>query len=143
MYHFMAGLFMTLFVPPLSKVKTRFTVPLRILLLFKIYSPTAVESLESEEEGVSEPESEEAGAVTGVAVVKTRRLGKVGLGVVNPSFSAVTRGPTISPRKLPNAATHGSAKFKKTGWIMVLLNKAGYTATPVACEWAGAVFEVT
>ena len=22
-------------------------------------------------------------------------------------------------------------------------NKAGYTATPVKCEWAGAVFEVT
>ena len=22
-------------------------------------------------------------------------------------------------------------------------NKAGYTATPVACGWAGAVFEVT
>ena len=22
-------------------------------------------------------------------------------------------------------------------------NKAGYTATPVACRWAGAVFEVT
>ena len=24
-----------------------------------------------------------------------------------------------------------------------LVNKAGYTATPVACGWAGAVFEVT
>ena len=23
------------------------------------------------------------------------------------------------------------------------LNKAGYTATPVACGWAGAIFEVT
>ena len=23
------------------------------------------------------------------------------------------------------------------------INKAGYTATPVACGWAGAVFEVT
>ena len=22
-------------------------------------------------------------------------------------------------------------------------NKAGYTATPVACRWAGAIFEVT
>ena len=27
-------------------------------------------------------------------------------------------------------------------WIS-LFNKAGYTATPVACGWAGAVFEVT
>ena len=23
------------------------------------------------------------------------------------------------------------------------VNKAGYTATPVACRWAGAIFEVT
>ena len=26
---------------------------------------------------------------------------------------------------------------------LVKMNKAGYTATPVACEWAGAVIEVT
>ena len=25
----------------------------------------------------------------------------------------------------------------------ILKNKAGYTATPVACKWAGAIFEVT
>ena len=25
----------------------------------------------------------------------------------------------------------------------VTINKAGYTATPVACGWAGAIFEVT
>ena len=27
--------------------------------------------------------------------------------------------------------------------LYLLLNKAGYTATPVACGWAGAVIEVT
>ena len=31
--------------------------------------------------------------------------------------------------------THGKAMFTK--------NKAGYTATPVACGWAGAIIEVT
>ena len=31
-------------------------------------------------------------------------------------------------------------------WLTIrrkLINKAGYTATPVACGWAGAIFEVT
>ena len=30
-----------------------------------------------------------------------------------------------------------------TGQLLALLNKAGYTATEVACGWAGAIFEVT
>ena len=33
--------------------------------------------------------------------------------------------------------THGQRKDA------LLVNKAGYMATQVACEWAGAVFEVT
>ena len=36
--------------------------------------------------------------------------------------------------------------FKPTGQAycaLVIKNKAGYTATKVACGWAGAVFEVT
>ena len=28
-------------------------------------------------------------------------------------------------------------------FLTFLINKAGYTATPVACGWAGAVIEVT
>ena len=39
------------------------------------------------------------------------------------------RGLNIEKKK-------GHESTKKT-------NKAGYTATPVACGWAGAVFEVT
>ena len=34
-------------------------------------------------------------------------------------------------------------RSKKTVVLVPYLNKAGYTATPVACGWAGAVFEVT
>ena len=30
-----------------------------------------------------------------------------------------------------------------TGQLLALLNKAGYTATEVACGWAGAIFEVS
>ena len=34
--------------------------------------------------------------------------------------------------------------FAALGWdCAVMLNKAGYTATPVACGWAGAVIELT
>ena len=29
------------------------------------------------------------------------------------------------------------------GWDDLSINKAGYTATPVACGWAGAIIEVT
>ena len=32
---------------------------------------------------------------------------------------------------------------KRQPWFNFCNNKAGYTATPVACGWAGAVFEVT
>ena len=31
-------------------------------------------------------------------------------------------------------------KFNRDAWMH--LNKAGYTATPVACGWAGAIFEL-
>ena len=34
-----------------------------------------------------------------------------------------------------------SGRFRSTGHS--LKNKAGYTATPVACGWAGAIIEVT
>ena len=34
-------------------------------------------------------------------------------------------------------------KFWANLRLMSLINKAGYTATPVACGWAGAIFEVT
>ena len=34
-------------------------------------------------------------------------------------------------------------KKKETGSITSLKNKAGYTATPVACGWAGAIIEVS
>ena len=98
--------------------------------LFKINSPTAVEPLEPEEDEEpedEEPEPEDAGAVVVVVVVVKTRLGKVGLGVVNPSFNAVTRGPTISPRKLPNADAHGSAKFRRTGWTIVSLKNESST----------------
>ena len=33
--------------------------------------------------------------------------------------------------------------IKKRQTLLRFKNKAGYTATPVACGWAGAVFEVT
>ena len=33
--------------------------------------------------------------------------------------------------------------YAKMNIFASLLNKAGYTATPVACGWTGAVFEVT
>ena len=29
------------------------------------------------------------------------------------------------------------------GHVKMFLNKAGYTATPVTCSWAGAIFEVS
>ena len=38
---------------------------------------------------------------------------------------------------------HMPKRGGKTEKQMRSENKAGYTATPVACEWAGAVFEVT
>ena len=28
-------------------------------------------------------------------------------------------------------------------WVRIVGNKAGYTATPVACGWAGAIIEVS
>ena len=34
-------------------------------------------------------------------------------------------------------------KKQKTFTAYLKKNKAGYTATPVACRWAGAMFEVT
>ena len=32
--------------------------------------------------------------------------------------------------------------FDGNGWNILVNDKAGYTATPVACGWAGAAFEV-
>ena len=33
--------------------------------------------------------------------------------------------------------------FKRSLQTIVTKNNAGYTAAPVACRWAGAIFEVT
>ena len=39
--------------------------------------------------------------------------------------------------------TKTSIKFLEAWILSTVFNKAGYTATPVACGWAGAVIEVT
>ena len=52
------------------------------------------------------------------------------------------QGPYL--RSLDHLGRSSEAKDrKKTKKRGVELNKAGYTATPVACGWAGAIFEVT
>ena len=48
--------------------------------------------------------------------------------------------PLLFTFHLPFARTIGKAKEKESD---LEKNKAGYTATEVACGWAGTVFEVT
>ena len=45
---------------------------------------------------------------------------------------------TFEPENWPKIRT-----LSLTSKNSVLINKAGYTATEVACGWAGAIFEVT
>ena len=42
-----------------------------------------------------------------------------------------------------NSADVIDSGYRDISDIKYEMNKAGYTATPVACGWAGAVFEIT
>ena len=44
---------------------------------------------------------------------------------------------------LCGSLTSSDRQFSNWKWPNFSINKAGYTATPVACGWAGAIFEVT
>ena len=50
--------------------------------------------------------------------------------------------PTFFTQKVFTLRASFEEKMKKFG-DDVFWNKAGYTATPVACGWAGAIIEVT
>ena len=45
--------------------------------------------------------------------------------------------------KMGEKVVSKKVKFNSEKKVKIRENKAGYTATPVACRWAGAVFEVT
>ena len=46
---------------------------------------------------------------------------------------------SMSATKKSHIGTHIGTYI---GSLIIRLNKAGYTATPVACGWAGTIFEV-
>ena len=53
------------------------------------------------------------------------------------SLDAPLQQQQVCNRSYPNRNCNGI-------WAeLVMRNKAGYTATPVACGWAGAIFEVS
>ena len=53
------------------------------------------------------------------------------------SLDAPLQQQQVCKRSYPNRNGNGI-------WAeLVMRNKAGYTATPVACGWAGAIFEVS
>ena len=66
--------------------------------------------------------------------------------------SQPTLSPNTNPVPNPNSKTHPNSKTRlksyenkrlQTTIHLYLKNKVGYMATPVACGWAGVVFEVT
>ena len=58
------------------------------------------------------------------------------------NYTISIRAPSLAPH-IPKIARNRNSLLPETTLLKIELNKAGYTATPFACGWAGAVFEVT